>query len=300
MFLTKTTTTLERLAIETLPANDGSTTVREIGHFGYIIYEYKIRPVDPARPLSWYTVEHDIDFLVHCVADLEQRCATAGRDQVIQIELAQWRWNLRAAKRRLRRLVKEKDAQFLEIPVEHHGLVQRIIKEGSEPPPFKFDPEILNELLWTEGAIDDFYDYERRKAERVILVLPKIPAELRALLGEANEAYFHGLFRAAIALCRAVLEDVLRRVIQAQCSEAGPIPINAERLDVLINCVPLDLLNPEDRKIAHLIRLQGNKALHNAEVHFSEDTTWLVLITTGRLVELLLRRAAQATGSFNA
>lgn len=83
--------------------------------------------------------------------------------------------------------------QLLEIPAEFHELAKRVLREAAESPP-EFDADVLNKRLWEEGAIHEFHDHERRKAERVILVVPGLPGELRALLAEANETYFHGLY----------------------------------------------------------------------------------------------------------
>ena len=296
MFLLEDETlTPEGLAIEAQPADDGSTLVREVGHFGYVIYEYRVRP-DEAPFLSYAIQEPHAEFLVRRVAELERRCAERITAGVVDIDAARWKWNFKAAKRRLRRYIKEKEVQLLEIPPEFHELAKRVLQEAPESPP-EFDGEALNKRLWEEGAIHEFYDYERRKAERVVLVVSGLPAELGALLAEANETYFHGLFRATIALCRAVLEDVFRRVVRLRHTGVGPIPINEDHLDVLINCLPSELLSPKAKTVAHEIRQRGNQALHSAEADFAEDETWRVLTLTGRLVELLVNRGGLVQSS---
>jgi len=124
----------------------------------------------------------------------------------------------------------------------------------------------------------------------VVIIVPGLPAELHSLLSQAEEAYFHGLFRAAVALSRAVLEDLLRRVARFRSMGVGPVPINDERLDVLIKCMPESLLNAGARAIAHEVRTAGNDALHGADASFSEDEAWRVLALTRKVVELVINR----------
>jgi hypothetical protein len=226
------------------------------------------------------------------VVDLEARCSELSKSDPNCINLQRWKRNGKAARRRLRRWIQEHDASLLQVPQQFHSLVNRIIEE-SAPSATEFDGEALQKRLWEDGAIHDFYDYERRKSERVIMVVPGLPPELHSLLNQTEEAYFHGLFRAAIALCRAVLEDVLRRSTRVRRSlGVGPVPINDEHLDVLIKCTPPTLLSPGARTVADEIRLTGNRALHSPEDSFSEDDARRIVALTRKIVELLINRGA--------
>jgi len=288
------TPTPEGLEVAEFRADDGTTIVQEVGHFGYVIYEYRLRPDDPEVPGESYSrQEPGATFLVARLADLERRCEEMATTHPLHVDLQRWKRNRKAARRRLRRWITENGAEHLEVPHEFHDLVNRVIHESPEPYN-EFDVDQLQKKLWEEGAIHDFYEYERRRAERVILVVTELPQELRAMLSQANEAYFHGLFRAAVALCRALLEDLLRRIVQARPLGVGPVPINDEHLDVLINCIPSDLLSPRAKTLAHEVRTRGNAALHDAGVQFSEEETWRLLAATRRLVELLINRGALA------
>lgn len=287
MFLIETPTA-EGLAVTESVAEDGTTIVRELGHFGYVVYEYRVQPVDEE---SYSIDEPGVEFLLDRVADLERRCLEMSQSDPNHIDLQRWKRNGKAARRRLRRWIQEHDASLLQVPQQFHSLVNRIIEE-STPSATEFDGEALQKRLWEDGAIHDFYDYERRKSERVIIVVPGLPPELHSLLNQTEEAYFHGLFRAAIALCRAVLEDVLRRSTRVRSLGVGPVPINDEQLAVLIKCTPPTLLSPRARTVADEIRLTGNRALHSPEASFSEGDAWRIVALTRKIVELLINRGA--------
>jgi uncharacterized protein DUF4145 len=284
------TPTPEGLAVTESPGEDRVTIVRELGHFDYIVYEYRVRPDNPEVPWKSYSIdEPGAGFLLERVADLEGRCSEISKSNPNHIDLQRWKRSRKAARRRLRRWIQEHDASLLQVPEQYHLLVERIIGE-SPTTETECDAAVLQKKLWEAGAIHEFYDYERRKSDRVIIVVPGLPPELHSLLNQTEEAYFHGLFRAAIALCRAVLEDVLRRFARVRSLGVGPVPINDEQLDVLINCVPSTLLSPKGRTVAHEIRMAGNRVLHDAEASFSEDDAWRMVALTRKIVELLINR----------
>lgn len=288
------TPTPEGLEVIETSADDGSFDIREVGHFGYTIYQYKARPESSQQSWGSFAVdEPGAPFLAERLGDLDKRCQELSNVKPIPIDLQRWKWNRRATHRRLKRYIEEHGASELIVPRHLAALVREVIGDI----PDKTDDELLEVLekkFYEEGEISDFYDYHSRKSMRVIIVIPNLPKATKALLDETSEALFHGLFRASTALCRSVLEDLLRNVVSARGQGTWPAPIDDERLDVLINCLPNDVLNLKWKEFAHEIRKAGNRAMHDGEVGFDEVEAWHILVLTRRLVEVLLNRIVQS------
>ena len=280
--------TPEDLIVQEVPAGNGWTIVREVGKRGFVIYEYRVKehPPDGEWVVATFTPDESqsLDFLLARLKELDERCEQMQAEKPTPIELGDWRWNRKRAARRLRRFIREKDVRTLEIPQHMHALVERVLAEG---PDVEINYNSFNwmEKLFRDGEIDDVLHYERRKQERPILIVTELDDALRSLLTEANETYFHGLFRATVALCRAVLEDVVKRVVQVQ-----EIRAIRDDFDVLINCIPPALWSPKAKEVAHTIRLKGNDAMHDSEVSFSEDEAWRILVRATELIRLLINR----------
>jgi hypothetical protein len=157
--------------------------------------------------------------------------------------------------------------------------------EGREP-----DYEQIYKDMIEEGKfLDEIYGYEERKLREEPIVLTELPPETRAILEEAQEAYRWGLDRSVFAVCRALLEDVVRRVVLTHRLGETAIPINQENLVILLNCLPDHLLNRSDRDLAHRIRKAGNHALHELDNSFKEEPME-VLSGTAALVKRLLQQ----------
>jgi len=241
---------------------------------------------------TYYEIYHEETgpaFLAERIKELERRCDDLLRRNPVSIDLARWRSNRKAAKRRLRRLIRESFSPAVIAPEEYHKLIRKTLDEAPDNPPI-FDKEWCDEMLYQEGEIDEFREYWRRRSERVFIVVERLPREMSFLISEASEAYYRGLFRATAALCRSMLEDILRRAAKARALEGGPIPIADDSLDVLINCIPSSLLGREEKQHAHYIRIKGNAAMHEPRSAFSEKESWQLLSDTFGLIEKVINR----------
>jgi hypothetical protein len=322
-------TTPEGLIVKESVLGEGIVMVEEIGHFDYVIYKYKKRPMDnhfiekailklieekglktmfelmeespsgdepeesngiqssESTESALYAIDEEETgpvFLAERILDLQRRCDDLSRHNPISIDLAKWRYNRKAAKRRLRRLIREEGSSSVVAPQEYHELIRKTIQEIPDAPPI-YDTQWCDQMLYEEGEIDELREYWRRKSERVVIIVHKLPREISLLMEEASEAYFRGLFRATAALCRAMLEDVLRRVAKARITDGGPTPIFDDNLSVLINCMPSSLLGRDEKKRAHNIRERGNDAVHEPDSKFSESESWQLLTDTCGLIE---------------
>lgn len=242
----------------------------------------------PVTSPIYLTDERDTGpvFLCERITGLDRRCEEMKKANPLSIDLARWRRNRKLAKRRLRRWIKGNDDQLVEIPEPYRDLVKRVIKEGTKEKNDVWNKDWCEQMIWGEGYIDVLRDYWQRKAERVILVVSEIPDQIRSVLYEATEAYYYGLFRATTAICRAVLDDLVHRVVEVQ---GAPIPIK-NILDKWIDSVPQCFLPLDEREAAQRIRKLGNKALHDPNAIFLDEDVWCVLTETCGLVERMINR----------
>jgi hypothetical protein len=284
--------TPEGLAVASEKGPDGLWTVREVGRTGVIVHEY-IEEITPLNDSS--TRLHRRRESVHHLLELLRQLKEDSESldgEVVKRLAATLRWNRKAAARRLRRYVREHDGP-LEIA---DPVLQALARDTLESGPMvEIDiGDLIDQTASNKnGHLDHLYEYERRKADEPTLVVRDLPPSTRSLILEANEAYRWGLFRTTFAICRAVLEDVLRRAVREQ-QKIGPgaIPIDDENLYILINCIPERFLSAEDAGIARRIKNRGNHALHDADASFSEDQAYTVLYQTTRIIRLLINGGA--------
>ena len=201
------TPTAEGLAVTESVAEDGTTIVREVGHFDYVVYEYRVRPDNPEIPWECYSIdEPDPEFLLERIAELEKLCCRLRQERPTSIELPQHKWNLKKARPRFRRWYREHDILGLDVRADLRPLVTSILNGAVDQlSDLASDPDFVIRAYET-GDIGLLEDYVRRKLDRPPLILSRIPQEIASLLTDANEAYRFGLFRAVAALCRATLE----------------------------------------------------------------------------------------------
>lgn len=97
-------------------------------------------------------------------------------------------------------------------------------------------------------------------------------------------------FRATVALCRALLEDVVKQLLRTQ----GIFPIrpdNIRSFRTLLNSIPSRFWSNEERDIADKeIKDRGDAAMHEGEARFTEDEAWRTLVLTTRLIQALVNR----------
>jgi hypothetical protein len=274
--------TREGLLIE-IEGHSPDGLVKEIGKGGQVIWEYSRERGERCLP----TREDAIQLLLK-LSELEEQAKSLGKTADIK-EAHEIIWNRKAAARRFRRWF---DHEYGKKPLAIEDkrlreLADRILKpdEGREP-----DYEQIYKDMIEEGKfLDEIYGYEERKLREEPIVLTELPPETRAILEEAQEAYRWGLDRSVFAVCRALLEDVVRRVVLTHRLGETAIPINQENLVILLNCLPDHLLNRSDRDLAHRIRKAGNHALHELDNSFKEEPME-VLSGTAALVKRLLQQ----------
>jgi hypothetical protein len=280
--------TPEDLIVRQLPAQDGWTLVQEVGKLEYVIYEYRVHE-DPSDP-ELFTIDHSgLEFLLARLEELENRCEEMRAAKPTPIELPAWRWNRKRAARRFRRWVRDYSLTALEIPEHIHGLVNRVLADESEVHT-EHDVDWWLKKLWEQGEIWELEEYERRKQERPILVATELNDAVRALLSEASEAYFHGLFRATVALFRALLEDAVKQVLRTQ----GIFPIRPDNIvffRTLLKSIPSRFWSNEELDIANNeIKDRGDAAMHEGQARFTEDEARRILVLTTRLIQALVNR----------
>jgi len=131
--------------------------------------------------------------------------------------------------------------------------------------------------------LDAHRTYLRRKTQGPILVLKTVPGHLWNLAYEANETFCRGLFRASIAVCRAMLEYVVKQV-----ARAGSVITREFR--VALDQVPDGILSPDERKLAGEIYDLGNLAVHDPKYPLDEDRAHETLQNTATLIEAIINR----------
>lgn len=286
--------TPEGLAVRRSNLENGTVLLEEVGHFDYVICQHRIHPlVEDVEERGFWVgggrVESGIEFLAERVAELRQRCRSLEGDRAPSLDLPRWKRNLRAARRRLRRWIDTHRPTTLELSPELRAIVAEVIETAPETE-FEFRMEMI------ERNLDLVTDYERRKAGAIVLLVSSVPERVRELLEEAREAYFLGLSRATVILCRTLLEELMKDLLSREEVRRKAVPIQEDRLEILINCLPAELLKSAGRQWAHEIRIQGNRALHDASA-FSDEEALIALHRTSKIAEVLLNRAAELRSS---
>lgn len=277
--------TPEELVVERTTDVKGHPLIREIGKGGFVIWEY--RP-DDAR----------IESLLSRIAELdEDREAAPG--EPIPLEQGVRKWNRKRAARRFRRWCLECDNRFLEIEDDRlRSLAQNILLERPEPE--------LDGALWDRvfaetssnqnGHLDRIFNYESTKASEPAVPFKDLRPETKRALREAQEAHRWGLRVATAALCRVVLEDVVRRAAASYAAERGPSALFREDspFKTLLDWIPPEALTARARERALEIWREASAAVHKAGTSVDAE---LMYFHTLRIAQILLNRVGKNAGN---
>lgn len=171
-------------------------------------------------------------------------------------------------------------------------------REVGIPPEYAAEAEQARATATENGYMNTEFHYafqligllERIREHTFVFSSPPInatvPDEVSRLLKETTRAYLFHLNRSCVALCRALLEAVLRdRIDRTELYQEISSTKKGE-LECLINLSwQKGLLTAETAGRAHRIRQAGNKAVHGPES--SDDEAWNVLLDTRLIVEHL-------------
>jgi len=239
MLISLTSPNKEGLTIAQERTGRGVVFVRELGKLDYVIYKYTAEWVglfddrDVPSMEAWISSE-DVSFLLERITDLESRCQQLLKENPTPIELSAYGWNLDRAKKRFVRWYAENDRPTLKLSKGLRTVALRALSHADDTP--KDNPlDILVDNFPMQGIL---LDYETRKLDKPILISSgDVPLDLQNLLKDANEAYRFGLARAAVALCRTLLEELLRRVLRHHRVEVPQQRMSWEPLPVLIEAM---------------------------------------------------------------
>jgi hypothetical protein len=264
---------------------DGKLLIREKGKRDFVIFEYRTE-ADEWEDGEVRVLEQDVSFLLERTAELERRCETLANESPPSIELAAAGWNLDRARKRFARWYAENDRPSLVIAKELRPVARRALSYSEVAP-----KEDLFEILIDNSRMQFLLqDYEARRLDKPpLIVSEEPPSDLQSLLDDANEAYRLGLDRAAVALCRALLEESLERIVEARGIKVKTPAGTArwEPLPALIDAMPAQLLGKFGKEYARTVKDLGKKALHTVVNISGGEALHALDLTTQILAEIV-------------
>ena len=231
---------------------------REVGKSDVVILEHDLSLEGDTRRNQTFA------FIADTMTRLERRLDALEPGAS---EYADTKWNLKAARRRLRRLYAEHTLGcvpgVIELEDADH---RRVIRAAFDSTPLELheaDGDGMDVVGWMSQWFD-FEDVLRLTWDRPTVVKGTIASRLSEVLGEAMIAYSFSLFRLAVAGCRAVVEESVNTA-----ADVLMLPIEDdldEKIDALSPMLPERTTNE-----LHQVRREGNAALHEATESFDES-----------------------------
>jgi hypothetical protein len=201
----------------------------------------------------------------------------------VSIEAQDCMRNLDMARRRLQRWYRERKNPVLSLTAPFEAIAKRALdRRIDEPTDEGIVARVREDIL-------DYRDYYRRKSEAPVLFLKTMPADLRWLIEEANEAFAWGLCRAAVILGRAMLEDVAKRVVRDQAHRTAR-PRTERDFHAVLNCVPPDILFEREKDRARELYVRCSQIAHESSVDVYENVARTILTEVAGLIETMVRR----------
>jgi hypothetical protein len=200
---------------------------------------------------------------IEILCGLEEEAAEFGKVGDLSSEDARDAvWNAKRARRRFRsHFVKQREP--LTIPdARKRALVERVIAEI---------PDSDEEFEHIESNVrahlqDRAWEYEMARLTEPTLLLAEFPPPLRAIFNELVEAHRWGLNRAAIALCRLLLEELAWAAIES----TGVSVLGKKGESWLFAALTVlhdkRIFSDREYETAVAIKDRGNGALHDVTV----------------------------------
>lgn len=264
--------------------DDRTIVIEEVGKGDQVVYRYHFVNFELEEGMWVWGVRHDVGDLIARLDHLQQAYERLKGQRPMRLEFSIAKQNRKAAAARLRRLRRELGFDEVAVSEEQERLVHAALHDDDEP--FVPDDDLLFKKLWEENEIHLYRDYLTRRMGRPVLVLTNssIPPRFRDLLDEAREAYCHGLFRCAVAVCRVIVEAMFKRILSQRKNDLAA-PITGDNLANLISCLK-PLLKPKAVEHAEHVRQHANTILHKA-ASAGEGEAWWTLAVTSALVQYL-------------
>ena len=175
-------TTPENLIVERETREDESLLMREVGRDGCVIYEYTVTGGQYETGDFWYSESDGLPFLLSCLEKLEKRYQQMRSAKAVDAnEMRTVKWNRKAASRRLRRYIDERQLSHVVVPPRLLEVVARIRDESPAPDDEIDTDEVLEETFFMGR------DYLRRRRERPVIILGrKLDQGLKELFERAQ------------------------------------------------------------------------------------------------------------------
>ncbi|MDO8433961.1 MAG: hypothetical protein Q7S58_16300 [Candidatus Binatus sp.] len=265
--------TEDGLLLTTEKAADGYEVTQEAGKDGRVICRY-------GGP--WKIA----DTLLQSILDLERQRLGPGKT-VDLLSAKKIQWNLKAAKRRFRRLLNRsnnnlppiEDQSLRELAAELLDEYRKGMWTGDDA--WYSDDDLMR---WSqEGFFQELKDYELRKSREPMLVLSKLlPEPLSTAFHQVRECYRNGLFVGTVGMSRVILEDVVKRA-------SGDLEDGSSFVQMVYR-LPESLLQTRDKQKAIRLKFDSNTVLHAAGVGFSESEAFLHFSGVAEIVSILANK----------
>jgi hypothetical protein len=274
----------EGLALEIRTDSNEETQIIEWGKGDKIIWRY-------------LQGDQRAEYLLKTISELGVALSQA-RDNVVSIATADLKWNHKRAKQRFKRwFAQTADGLATVADATLRRLAERILDEEPQPDTDEIFDKVWNETLSNEnGHLDHIIGYETAKAAEPRLVFADLPDATRVALLEAREAWRWGLPIATVALCRLVLEEVVRGAAKESNAEGNLTPIfgyelaadNAgDTFSSLVSSIPNEVLPPLQKTKATKVWRRASGVLHGIDT--KPDVVWIYEATL-TIARMLLNR----------
>jgi hypothetical protein len=139
------------------------------------------------------------------------------------------KWERKAARRRLRRLVTERSSVIVELDdAEERRLVREVLAEDPSTPAADDQIDVLDAVVWLTGWLDAA-EVARLSLDRPVIVVGSVARGLWEVLHEAAAAFRFSLYRFTVAGCRAVIDAAVGTAVVLRPPQA-PRPSYVRRI----------------------------------------------------------------------
>jgi len=130
---------------------------------------------------------------------------------------------------------------------------------------------------------DKWFDRLNMEAMAPLFVKVGIPNWMHKRYIEAIYAYVYGFFSASSALCRSIVESILKDKVLPKAGPERQYNLN----ELLEFAAKYNLLTPYAVTLAHGVRIKGNIVMHEVKEEISEKEAYRVIKYTKEFIEMI-------------
>ncbi len=135
----------------------------------------------------------------------------------------------------------------------------------------RFDEDLIQDYYMSEKYNNLTFIVNRAKKIKPLYTKRRVPLFIKRKYRETVLCFLDGRFDACCAMCRSIVEILLKDLCQEKCGGKGSY--EKESLDSLINmCGKFKILNKNELISASRIRKTGNESMHSSTSKNEQET----------------------------